>query len=350
MRVSKTFDAPADGDPCGAATHRPMLDKLAANARVGILTYATHFDLKVVEAGAWFIGAAAGTADGRPAWVTCGAGLAGDTPVYFSRDGQSWAEQANPRFAELDSVAYSAALGLWALVGISIAGDAYLLTSPNGRAPFTERTNPAAVNLNGVCAGASGHFVAVGDLTAGQPYILRSTDGITWAQQSSLLTQALYDVTYANAVYVAVGGQNGDPRAMSSADGVTWLEHAVVGSNIGFLRSVSWNGAYFFALSSQGEIYRSSNGLSWAQVRAATEYSAWSRAIEADPETGIILATGDQATGIVASYDNGDTWSSVFWPGSNDGVTNNMPMSLAFGHGRFLLGAQSGVVGVSLSR
>jgi hypothetical protein len=331
-----------DGDNLNEVHLRVPVQHALDLGSSGAATYAKNYQtLKVKASGAFVMGAAAGYADGKRAWVICG-GDSDSTDCYigFSRDGVSWAEQANPRYTELRGAAYSPVHNTWALVGEAIGGDAYILTSPNGRAPFTERSNPANYGLNGICVGPAGEFIAVGD--AG--YILRSTDGgVTWAAQVAPDMSYMKAVTYAAGLFVAVGG-----AIWTSVDGINWLVRSNPFGNQ--ITGVAYNGAYFCALALGGEIARSQYGISWTLVRGGIDYAGWNRALAADPATGIFIGAGNQTTGILISIDEGLTWDAFDVLGYHDGVTVNQVLSATFGHGRFLLGGMNATVALGLIR
>lgn len=346
-RVHSSVALPQNGDLVDAAHVATPLKAVFDVASIARAMYAKNYETaKLKGTGPHIQAVAAGRADGARAWVVCGAEAGTDAFIAFSRDGQSWVEQSNPRQVGLYGAAYSPVLGLWALVGDAADGDAYVLTSPNGRAPFVERTNPAELTLHGVCAGPGGEFVAVGD--AG--YIARSPDGEQWEQPLSGASVPLYGVHYAAGRFVACGGVPGSPCALTSTDGLAWLPCAVPALT-GALRAATHNGRYWFLLSADGEVLRSSDATTWSLVRSSgIDSSPWSRGVAADPDTGLVVVTGDLSTGVVISLDNGATWETATDLGAGDGVTTALPLCVAFGHGRFAIGARGGVFGLGQLR
>lgn len=339
-RVHPTITLPQNGDLVNEANVIAPVKQIFDVASIAQATYGKNYELRTLKGSGPHINAvAAGRSSGARAWVVCGSEAGTDAFIAFSRDGQSWAEQANPRHVGLHGVAYSPALDLWALVGDAMDGDAYVLTSRNGRAPFTERANPAELTLYGVCAGPSGEFVAVGD--AG--YIVRSSDGQSWEQQPSPVGVPLYAAHYAAGRFVACGGVATAPCVLTSTDGCAWVPRTVPALT-GALRAAAHNGHYWFTLSAAGEVLRSADVTTWNQVRGdGVDSSAWARGIAADAETGLVVATGDSASGVVITLDDGASWQSVELLGAGDGVNTTTPLSVTFGHGRFAMGARGGV-------
>ena len=82
---------------------------------------------------------------------------------------------------------------------------------------------PQGDELRGVAHG-NGTFVAVGE----RGVVFKSPDGVVWSQQPSL-TNSLFEVTFANGLFVAVGGEftattsfSGD--VLTSPDGTVWTK------------------------------------------------------------------------------------------------------------------------------
>ena len=74
-------------------------------------------------------------------------------------------------------------------------------------------------------------------------------------------------VAYGNGIYVAVGGLGGAKAAYSN-DGMTWTESIVIpnvygNSTYGFFTSIAFAGS-FYAVSSQGHIVSSADGINWS--------------------------------------------------------------------------------------
>ncbi|MBU6400948.1 MAG: choice-of-anchor D domain-containing protein, partial [Verrucomicrobia bacterium] len=186
---------------------------------------------------------------------------------------------------------------------------------------------PQGNNLAGVAVG-NGVFVAVGD----HGTVLRSEDGRQWTLEESGTIVPLNAVTYANGLFVAVGGQSGSGMdtglVLVSTNGVAWRT-ADPGAS-GVLQAIAYGQNTFVAVGEGGVngsgIVTSSDGLHWQPQSAAS--SSWLRAVAFG--NGRFVAGGDSGV-ILASTDAGH-WNNAL-PGSTNFVT-----SAAFANGQFVLG------------
>ena len=119
-------------------------------------------------------------------------------------------------------------------------------------APQTSGTGNALADVTY----ANGRFVAVGN--AGT--IVTSADGQNWLSVPSGVTTALGGVTYANGTFVAVGASG---TVLTSGTGLTWNLQSGI-SNTLALKSVTFGNNLFVAITSAGEIIESPNGTVWA--------------------------------------------------------------------------------------
>ncbi|HRE08106.1 MAG TPA: hypothetical protein PKX00_20985, partial [Opitutaceae bacterium] len=151
--------------------------------------------------------------------------------TYLSTDGINW--NARARLEPQYATAFGS--GTWVTVGGDIG------TSPDGLT-WTDRSVPttSTVTLRGVAFGA-GQFVAVGD----SGYIFTSPPpGTTWTQRSASTSANFNGITYANGLFVVVGGpelQAGINGARTSSDGITWTTRNT-GINGGTLNGVTYGG------------------------------------------------------------------------------------------------------------
>src|SRR5205085_2668844 len=93
-------------------------------------------------------------------------------------------------------------------------------------------------------------FVAVGghrrDDGESTPYVYTSSDGENWQpHEVSPYLGILYDIAYANGLYVAVGGEGGYPlfSVLTSRDGISWDSRTF--SNGGILQSIAYGNGRF---------------------------------------------------------------------------------------------------------
>ena len=150
-----------------------------------------------------------------------------------------------------------------------------------------------------------GLFVGVGDSGT----ILTSSDGTTWTNRrdTSVTTEDLYGVTYANGTFVTVG----DNIILSSSDGTTWTSRSSVSGAL--FNTVNYGNGTFVAVGQSGIIYTSSDGITWTSRTSGTSEHIWGIA----SGNGIFVAVG--YSGTILTSPDGTTWTS-----RTSGTTNNL--------------------------
>lgn len=185
-------------------------------------------------------------------------------------------------------------------------------TSPDG-VTWTERTTTVAGSkpLYGVAfglVGGVGTFVAAG--TAG--VVVTSTDGSSWVEGSTSLTQTTLGMAWGNDLFVAVGMGNGGVGSIStSPDGVAWTGPASAPDT---LRSVAWGNGNWATVGDDGLILASPDAVTWsAQTVPGTGMVDWTEVtfgggrFVAVSRSEAINATSNSSP-VVASID-GLTWT-----------------------------------------
>jgi photosystem II stability/assembly factor-like uncharacterized protein len=151
---------------------------------------------------------------------------------------------------------------------VAVGDNGTILTSPDGTT-WTQRTSPpspfgARVHLYDVTYG-NGLFVAVG---GDNGTILTSPDGTTWAKRNSGTSNDLYGLTYGNGLFVAVG-DNG--TILTSPDGSTWAKRNS-GTSEEFL-GVTYGNGIFLTIGLDGNILISPDGTTWTEGSYENSYS-----------------------------------------------------------------------------
>jgi hypothetical protein len=165
-------------------------------------------------------------------------------------------------------------------------------------------------------------FVAVGAGTKAA----YSTDGSTWTQSSTTLTNLFWtDVAYGAGKFVAVAQTNlglATTTYAYSSDGSTWTESTLpIG---GAWTAIIWDGNEFIALSTTGGVARSSNGTSWTAID-----TTMSSVNDLTYGNGYYVACRDSAT-IYYSTD------AVTWTAKDSGAGTAVNFSVKYGNGRFI--------------
>lgn len=197
-------------------------------------------------------------ADGQFATVGSRSGTPSNAGVIWSStNGITW----SPRYLSTGSVRLDAICrgnGLWVAAGTK--SGAFILTSPD-LANWTVGLDSTIYGLKDVTF-ANGLFVAVGGDYA-VPVLLTSADGVSWTSRTSNARGPLTAVTWGNGRFVAVGGHNSgnDGEIVTSPDGITWTRPAFQANTR--LRSVAFGNSVFLAGGSYGYLLRSGDGISW---------------------------------------------------------------------------------------
>jgi hypothetical protein len=294
-------------------------------------------------------------------WVAVGGLVGGDALMMssgvtstYGNNAMVFEEIANPVAQGLNGVAYNGS-NLWVAVGDDNGVNPYICTSPNGGAPWTQRTPAvaAAIDLNDVAYNGSNLWVAVGDVTGTNPYILSSPDGITWTARTIAvpvnvqLNSVCHDQS---GLWVAVGEVTGgtDPLIVTSPDGITWttrtptVAHAVALNEV---RYDSHNGK-FIAVGDLGaggfsSILHSSDGVTW--TKATTQKVNVNLFGLAISDTGVAVTSGEISFGgftqdfIIVSLDGGITWSAHIPVGTETASGGYLINGIGYGNGMFLM-------------
>lgn len=285
-----------------------------------------------------------------PVFVAVGGEPGNLTAVFTSLNGTLWIERDLTTDSlpvedkMLYAAAYSAELGLWALVGQAMGTDALIMT---GQDPvvgeFTERSNPEDLDLYSVLAVGDG-FIACGANDETGPYVLTSADGTTWSAVvvASPVAAPLLDIAWdGDEVYVMVGGNTEECVIVRGVvGGATQTLTLVDGPTSKCVRCV-WNGRVFATMTDDGGMWTSPDGLTWTAASALPEGLLHVGTMAADPATGTIIAVGVGTPMFTASngpvcvtLDDCASWTAVADFG--DGTDRMLIRHMTHGHGRFV--------------
>jgi hypothetical protein len=103
-----------------------------------------------------------------------------------------------------------------------------------------------------------GKWIALGHTSN----VATSSDGVTWTEHS-IPAGSWQSVTFGNGRYVALNAVDATPHEIVSTNGTNW---STVGGPDGPWTSVTYGGGLFVAVGSLGQIYTSSDGLSWTKT------------------------------------------------------------------------------------
>ena len=144
---------------------------------------------------------------------------------------------------------------------VAVSHDGKLLTSSNG-VDWAEVRLTFKTFLRGITY-ADGLFVVVGGSYIDQPgVILTSRNGSSWTLRGSGTRANLYGVTHGNGIFVAVGDNQ---TVLTSKNGITWKQRTPVSADL-LLTSVAFGNGAFVAVGDSGTVLTSRDTIRW-QVR-----------------------------------------------------------------------------------
>lgn len=222
-------------------------------------------------------------------------------------------------------------------------GNGVVMTSPDGIHWINRDSNAKSADLRAVAFG-NGIYVAVGREGA----TVSSSDGLQWTLRNGFQNYELYAVTYGNGRFVASGlsRENGEILLLTSVYGTAWtvqgtaedrddpetgfrtVESLVFGNGLfvgvgdrivitspdgtnwhnhvieEWLTGVAYADGTFVAVSQEGAILASNNGVKWVRKRSRTKESLRSVA----GGNGLWIAVG--SSGTVLTSTNAANWSN----------------------------------------
>ena len=232
--------------------------------------------------------------------------------ILTSSDGTNWTSVTSGITGTLSQIAYFANLGFAYLstnVGGGVEGTLYKTIN------FESFTSLYSLNYNmmSVCYSKKlKKYCAVGTSAS----IYTSSDGITWVEQVSGLSQSLSlnSIIYSEELelFVAVGNSG---RIITSSDGITWVNGSSGQSYNLFGITYSEELNLFCAVGYYGKIYTSSNGTSWTSQTSGTTKTLTS--VTYSEELSLFVAVGSSGTILTSS--DGTNWTSV-----TSGITDEL--------------------------
>ena len=186
----------------------------------------------------------AGRMDENDAWLAAGKG----GTLLRSADATAWQSVTTGTTLDLHGVASNGS------VSITVGDGGTLLISSDFGVSWSSHNVGTAANLNAITAGPD-QFVIVGQ----DGIYLLSTDGTNWTEGRvpTWGNRDLYDIVYANGLYIAVGEHG---SLFTSPDGINWTNR-----NSETLNDITDIGYAddFWARDSQQRLFVSSNGINW---------------------------------------------------------------------------------------
>lgn len=201
----------------------------------------------------------------------------------------------------------------WVALGQPTSGGARLIYSSdsttwvNGTLPAAWQNNATANDI--VWDGLQ--FVAVGNASNTDSRIMYSADGISWTNinlPAAFNNTPLYSVAYGNGVYIAVS-DNGE--VATSPDGLTWTKNANLAAtawgNTGIARTIRFNGSYFVIGGDNGRLATTTDGITFtyqSQLATTTWGTRTSRSVAWNGTVWCLVGS----LGGCATSSDGITW------------------------------------------
>lgn len=239
---------------------------------------------------------------GSSAWladVAWGGGrfvAVGGYRALYSTDGDRWNRSQSIHLDGVESVAWGndrfVAVGGGGTIAYSLDGDRWQWAGDTA----------ARADLHGIAWGA-GRYVAVGN----EGTIVHSADGQVWQMASESGTSAnLYGVAWNGERYVAVGWDlNHTGTLLHSLDGDHWEPAIRIDTRyVGLLHDVAWNGQRFVAVGSHALLF-STDGGHW---QPSTHHGEIDLAAVAGNAAGFVAVSRD---GSILRSADGVVWESA---------------------------------------
>lgn len=242
-------------------------------------------------------------------WVAVGWGGL----ILTSQDGQTWKEQASWTWKGLFGVTYGR--GTWVVVGeqgtvlASKDGQAWQRGQLEGKPFLTD------VAWNGT------HFVATGWGSS----LYTSLDGFLWYPVHPGTGQNLFDLTYGQGGFVAVGHEGSQGVLLFSPNGLCWHLAARMP---GWAMGVTWGKGRFVAVGERGLVALSTDGKRWQRIPHLPPKWLYGVAFGHNR----FVAVGE----VLLLSEDGLSWQSFPLP------ENHSLLGVTFGNGVFLAAGERG--------
>jgi uncharacterized repeat protein (TIGR03803 family) len=142
-----------------------------------------------------------------------------------------------------------------------------------------------------------------------------------WTAGTSIESNTWLSVTYGNGLFVAVSVEG---EVMISTDGVIWT--AGTASTSALWSSVAYGNGSFVAVAQNGSVMKSSNGIDWT-TQTPSSFFEWNSITYGN---GIFVAVSSNGTNRVMTSIDGVTWAERTTP------EENIWISVVYGNGTFV--------------
>jgi len=224
--------------------------------------------------------------------------------ISSSTDGQTWTVRTSGVASHIRGLIWDSTNSLFIATGASNI----MVTSPNGT---TWTTRTATGTFNDIATNGSGVSVAVGDSWV----IFSSSNGTSWTSRTSNTTKNLSGVAWNGTKFVAFGTAG---IIVTSTDGTTWTRENPADLANTTINNICSNGTNFYVTSSaRNAVGVSSDGVSWTFYVSPVIFSSiqyMNSKFIAYSSTGELYSSSDAITWVKsASSEWVTTYIKVFW-------------------------------------
>jgi hypothetical protein len=214
-------------------------------------------------------------------------------------------------------------------------GDHQIILTSTDSGTWVERHSretagfPLSVTTLSAIAYGNSRFVAVSFTGEDIPSaILISSDGINWeADQSELRNSGLGGITYANGLFVTVGGV-----VAISADGINWTQRGT-GTTNEYFTGIAYGNGRFVAVAYSGTILTSTDAVNWVSSRSGPSVALKS-VVYGNGQ--FVAVGGDYNPAVNQNEDTILTSPDGFnWIQRRSGLNDSVLNGVAYGSGQF---------------
>jgi hypothetical protein len=182
----------------------------------------------------------------------------------------------------------------------------------------------------------NGVFVAVSDKfwndseSLTHQIVKSSDDGLTWVTVATPLQALWTDIVFANNMFVAISSESGKDF-ISSVDGITWSAITVPTLASGW-KAITYGSGTFMALSRDGAIAKSTDGVTWATSSPTTlsmydQYKDYQDITFGNGIFAVInkraMSSSNTSNTVYVSSDSGVSWAGKTFTTSVSSTINN---------------------------
>jgi hypothetical protein len=249
----------------------------------------------------------------------------GDQTVLTSQDGVSWDSPALPIAVKINwyyGICYTD--GKFVAVGAKGSRDAGAIATSLDGIAWTNHDSGTASWLFDVTFG-NGQFVAVGD----RGVVVTSADAVTWGIGGTCPSPLLSGVAFGDQKFVAVFDQ-----IYTSPDGFAWFNQRRI--NWGSFPGVAYLGGQFVAVGANNgtNVLTSPDGATWTERITSTSLSEALRRVTYGND--FYVAVGLRGSLVISS-------NAIDWMPRNASTTNDL-FGIVHGNGRFVAVGERGTV------